>query len=1426
MDHTRSHEWLRTLALVGLAALLLLTGLGRAGLLDPWEMNRTHIAQVVASPARVLVAGAPEAAQQADFQAAAQACCELHDTNDERTPSFENAVSAASAELRKSLYHVVVLFPDAGGTGAPTAETLAKRLTSMSEASPGTAFVVATSRFKDDAEALEAAGAQVKVVAPDQAGAELAAHRHAPWFRVQYRSGGKLFAAPVLDYWLEALSFRLLGFNELSARLPGALVALLLVLAVAALGASFTGRRRAGELAALVVATSPLFVFSGRAFAVPCTLPLFLTLAALPPLWSTRRALKATDLALFVAILLGGFLSAGLTFLVLVGATLGAWVLVGAGPRKAGAVYAGVTLALLGLGALAVFLPAGWTFLDHFRFMSHPFKGGLPALDRNFDYFIKVVGFGLLPWSALVPFALGHLVLRGGDDKSRDLLAALSALVPYVALSAMLPDFHHAFLAAFPLFALAVGLYLDRLFEDQELRGRFIGFVGFFISVILVLELKETPLPLFNSFLADPPLAPELGDFKLPYAVRVPGAVLLLPLLFGLSLIVFFGRGWSRSQSALALLRERRWFSLALAGAALLAVADAFTSVLLRINVTVMSGQAGMLAGPDQRFPFVVFGARGESVAWYLALAALALAFPLRVAWARLRGPAGGWSWTGFGVRVQAVLAAAAGALLLLALVGVAMQPGGGAALAGMTRSAAFVLWLGLVALLAGGWLAGAQRAFGPDSPFPWLAPLAQPQVAARVTVGAVLAGLFFLSSGAARGVAANGPLLWLGWLGAALAVLLIVVPLVSGSAWRYVIGLLLSLLLMGLHFVPFLVEAWLRMSAALYPQLPPTYARHLYLGSPDILFFLLLALLLAANYLAPRASHLLEVARRPRVLCGALAPLLLGVLLGALLSGGALTAHDQAFGRLLGRVVLGLAGVVTATLLLNYFAVVPAWALRLYRLPITRAALAALAVLLVLAGGLTGKDALLMAAAGPAVLTVLSWVLDAKPLAELPGRLEEPAPFAAVAGLLALCLAFAWGHGLLDQLAAQFSQKHILDTYRTLEHREDLGTNLFKHGAFSKAEGEDYNFYTNAIPEIRDRAKVLKALAAAEDLPVKLTYSRPTGRPENVVLQGWDPANDVNQDGRRDWGADVGIASFGTQGSLEDSSRAWAPGQWKGSLLLDSGGKSFTVSDNTPTRLSLDGTPNFLAYNPLFNAYALDASAAVNHKATAMAPPTYYFLFPKRGFADINHEYRQANRGATIPVLDDRSDFFVLAANRVPGGAADHNWIARSVLNEETFKKDSRIRPGYAKFEDFIEFIGFRMGSESVTRGSRAEINMYFRVIGETRTSYKLFMHVDRPGSGNRINGDHWPLNLIRETETANQCEGCFKTTQWMKGDVYMDRFELEVPIGTPSGTQEVWVGLYNPTDEKRLKVVDNDKDKTAHDGGNRIKAGTFIVP
>ncbi|MBM4387043.1 MAG: hypothetical protein FJ088_04850, partial [Deltaproteobacteria bacterium] len=218
------------------------------------------------------------------------------------------------------------------------------------------------------------------------------------------------------------------------------------------------------------------------------------------------------------------------------------------------------------------------------------------------------------------------------------------------------------------------------------------------------------------------------------------------------------------------------------------------------------------------------------------------------------------------------------------------------------------------------------------------------------------------------------------------------------------------------------------------------------------------------------------------------------------------------------------------------------------------------------------------------------------------------------------------------------------------------------------------------------------------------------------------------------------------------------------------------------------------------------------------------FFIVPKNSFSDVNHSFRQKSGGRHIPVLDARSSRFILVSND-QGGQPEQNWLKEATTTKEAAEGLKDFKKSFVNFDDKIHLLGYTLDSDRVRRGGKTVIKFYFESQGGIGASYRLFMHIDHQKGGNRIHGDHWPVNLIKEGEEENNCSGCYATTHWLKGDVVIDTFAIEIPIGSPSGAYDIWMGFYNPSDEKRLKVKDFDKAAVKHDGQNRARAGVLIV-
>jgi 4-amino-4-deoxy-L-arabinose transferase-like glycosyltransferase len=247
---------------------------------------------------------------------------------------------------------------------------------------------------------------------------------------------------PASQALLPALGIRLFGFSEAASRLPGVLVALATLAAVAWAAAGLYGRR-AAAIAATATMAMPLFVLQARQLTsdMPLLLASALALGGLGRLGREQPGRRALGGALWVLFGLGlGAATGG----VLVGvvapclAFAAAWRLSGLtfSSRLQRGLAVGVVAGGLGLALVAALTPyragqASWLL------------GGTPVLGaaaRTFDAVLRVLGFGLFPWGAL---------------------ALLALLAPLVALTDETPaaeERGQSFAALLPLFAGAFGL--------------------------------------------------------------------------------------------------------------------------------------------------------------------------------------------------------------------------------------------------------------------------------------------------------------------------------------------------------------------------------------------------------------------------------------------------------------------------------------------------------------------------------------------------------------------------------------------------------------------------------------------------------------------------------------------------------------------------------------------------------------------------------------------------------------------------------------------------------------------------------------------------------------------------------------------------------------------------------------------------------
>ncbi len=322
--------------------------------------------------------------------------------------------------------------------------------------------------------------------------------------------GKRYTAQPPLDLALSAIGMRIFSVGEFGGRIGNGLCAILAIMAVYWAGLGLF-RRRAAVLAALALGSFPLFVLESRQLIsdMPLIAGLALSLGGLGRYaWPGDGVRRLRDLAVAGVGLLMGYLSGGamlgvaLPSLAITGALLVAF---GLKPRATdgdgtalcaagigrdvsaessfghGLLVKGARgrAALIGVAALGVLLLV-WTFAaGNVAGKFSMLLGGIPKAatpSTTFEFFVKQLGFGLFPWSALAVFALGRPLIRlgGGREPDGDRLAFSQLyLLVFAAFGFGLSSLfvimtgEARFVALAPI-ALAVGSLLDEALEGER----------------------------------------------------------------------------------------------------------------------------------------------------------------------------------------------------------------------------------------------------------------------------------------------------------------------------------------------------------------------------------------------------------------------------------------------------------------------------------------------------------------------------------------------------------------------------------------------------------------------------------------------------------------------------------------------------------------------------------------------------------------------------------------------------------------------------------------------------------------------------------------------------------------------------------------------------------------------------------------------
>ncbi|HUC85585.1 MAG TPA: glycosyltransferase family 39 protein [Candidatus Acidoferrales bacterium] len=320
-----------------------------------------------------------------------------------------------------------------------------------------------------------------------------------PWFNGHWR-----FDKPVLIYWCQAASYRVLGVNGFAARLPSVLFTTATALLLARWARKVADARTAFMAGAMFLASLHVAII-GRVATADMAMVFFFTLAVWSG-WELTRPenpfRKTWWWTFYVAIALG-FLAKGPEAALPVGGLVLGRVLrknsfrLPPADTVVGLCVAGALMAMWGIPALAQTHGQYWNvgMGEHVFHRStavndgHGLAGMLGFAALLPLYFLTFFA-SFLPWSTRVPTALRRWWISGrADDLGWYLLA--QALIVFAVFSCVRTKLPHYTLPAFPCVALWLAWQLR---SQEDAFSWFQKRLVVMVILVLVLMLGFTPL--------------------------------------------------------------------------------------------------------------------------------------------------------------------------------------------------------------------------------------------------------------------------------------------------------------------------------------------------------------------------------------------------------------------------------------------------------------------------------------------------------------------------------------------------------------------------------------------------------------------------------------------------------------------------------------------------------------------------------------------------------------------------------------------------------------------------------------------------------------------------------------------------------------------------------------------------------------------
>lgn len=300
---------------------------------------------------------------------------------------------------------------------------------------------------------------------------------------------------PPLLFWTVATSFASLGASEWSARLPNAILSLLVVAGVGVFAGTFRGAR-CGLFAFMILITSLLYVGYARAATTDLPLTAAYTLAMVSGFLAVNRTsflwALVCGLALGITVLAKGLVAIPLVILCLILYTIATQRRIPFGPALlAAASMVGITVPWL----WSVWSANGENFVITFLVNQHIARiaTDLHHHSQPFWYYLPVLLGGFFPWVLFLPASARSLWVKTkeppSDERDLEILLWLWAALPFLFFSVSTGKLAGYILPIFPALSILIAIQWDQSIKNNHLpRWMLRGLHTFpFLAVVLVL---------------------------------------------------------------------------------------------------------------------------------------------------------------------------------------------------------------------------------------------------------------------------------------------------------------------------------------------------------------------------------------------------------------------------------------------------------------------------------------------------------------------------------------------------------------------------------------------------------------------------------------------------------------------------------------------------------------------------------------------------------------------------------------------------------------------------------------------------------------------------------------------------------------------------------------------------------------------------